>query len=118
MIRAGLVGKDTRIAFTVGGGATKLVRGFDYLHAADVIVGGAYPCHAIDVPGLSKDERHKQMKSLVQEDNDVEYATEVNTYIVSFQQTPPGISPSVIIAALPQTTNHSNNWGMEVLDAW
>ena len=88
------------------------------MHDADVIIGGAYPDHAIDVAGLSKDERDKRMKSLVQQDDNVEYATEVNIYVASFQQTPSGISPSMIIAALPQTTNHSNNWGMEVLDAW
>ena len=88
------------------------------MHDADVIVGIAYPHHAIDVSGLSKDERDKRMKSLVQQDDDAEYATEVNIYVASFQQTPPGIPPSIIIAALPQTTNHSNNWGVEVLDAW
>ena len=42
MIRAGL-GKDTRVTFSAGGDATKLVKGFGYLHQANMIVGGAYP---------------------------------------------------------------------------
>ena len=117
MLKAGL-GKDTRIAFTAGDDATKLVRGFGYFHDADVIVGGAYPKYAIDVSSLSSEERDKRMKAMIEQDGDVAYATEVNIYVTSFQQTPVGISPSMIIAAMPQTTNHSNNWGMEVLDAW
>ena len=117
MIRAGL-GEDKRVAFSAGGDATKLVKGFGYLHQADLIVGGAYPHHAIDVSGLSKHERQQRLKSLINLEGDVKYATEVNMYVASFQQTPSGMTPSLVIAALPQTTNHSNDWGMKILKAW
>ena len=117
MIRKGL-GEDKRIAFSAGGDATKLVKGFGYLHQADMIVGGAYPNHAIDVSSLSRHERQQRLKSLINQEEDVEYATEVNVYVASFQQTPLGMTPSLVIAALPQTTNHSNDWGMKILKAW
>ena len=105
MIRAGL-GEDKRVAFSAGGDATKLVKGFGYLHQAGVIVGGTYPHQAIDVSSLSSHERHQQIKSLINQEGDVAYATEVNIYVASFQQTPSGMTPSMVIAALPQTTNH------------
>ena len=94
------------------------MKGYGYLHQANMIVGGAYPHHFIDVSSLSPDERQKRLKSLVNEEGDVNYATEVNMYVASFQQTPRGMTPSMVIAALPQTTNHSNDWGMKVLNAW
>ena len=42
MIRVGL-GKDATVTFSAGGDATKLVKGFGYLHQANMIVGGLYP---------------------------------------------------------------------------
>ncbi len=117
IIRAGL-GKDAKIAFLAGGDATKLVKGFGYLHEANVIVGGAYPQHALDVSTLSQEERQNRLKALINQQEGVDYATEANIYIASFQHTPKVLSPSMIIAALPQTTNHSNDWGMTVLKAW
>ena len=83
-----------------------------------MIVGGAYPHQAIDVSGLSKHDRQQLLKSLINQGGDVEYATEVNIYVASFRQTPSGMTPSLVIAALRQTTNHSNDWGMEILKAW
>ena len=117
MIRAGL-GKDARVTFSAGGDATKLVKGYGYLHQANMIVGGVYPRHFIDVSSLSLDERQERLKALVNEERDVNYATEVNMYVASFQQTPPGMTPSMVIVALPRTTNHNNDWGMTVLNAW
>ena len=117
MIRAGL-GQDARVPFSAGGDATKLVKGFGYLHQANMIFGSAYPQHAIDMSSLSPDERQVRLKVLVNQEGDVNYETEVNMYVASFQQTPPGMTPSMVFAALPQTTNHSNDWGMKVLNAW
>ena len=73
------------------------VSGCGYLHQANMIVGGAYPRatsepnehfyggaypqHAIDVSSLSPDERQNRLTSLVNQEGDVNYATEVNMFL-------------------------------------
>ena len=116
-IRAGF-GDSARIAFSCGVDATKLVKGFGYLQGADVIVGGAFPQHVIDVSNLTKDEKKQRLRALVKGEEVVELASEVKMCIAEFQYTPAGMTPHLAIGFLPQTINDNNDWGDGVLKAW
>ena len=80
-------------------------------------MGGAYPQHAIDVSELSTDEIKSRLKTC----NDGkcgEKATEIKICVISFQQTPPGICPYLILCGLPQSTNHNNDWTDGIIKSW
>jgi len=44
-------------------------------------------------------------------------ALEIKVAVVSFQNTPPGMTPYLVVAALPQTLNDNNPWGSQVVAA-
>lgn len=83
--------------------------------AYKAIVRGASPSHIIDVHNISKTEI-KDILNGTSKSFQVKEATEVKVAIMLFQWLPPGMSPSVVVAARPQTTNESSDFvqAMEV----
>jgi hypothetical protein len=105
-----------RVAFTLGLDATVVVQGFQLLLSEGVVVGGAYPKHKLDVSDLDNDQMKKFLKECIKGKKG-EKAAECKVAVVSFQNTPIGMCPYMILAGCPQTINHSNSWGGEVLKA-
>ena len=72
-------------------------------------MGGSHPNHMMNVEELSNDDiatiLNGTSKSIKIED-----ATEVKVVISSFQTTKGGVSPSVIVAACPQSKNQSSEF--------
>ena len=81
------------------------------------ILGGAYPNHCFDVSDLDSEEVNARLLELVK-NPEGEYAAEMKICVVSFQQTPPGIPPYMILVGLQQTINDSSDWGDGILEAW
>ena len=105
-----------RVAFTLGIDGTVLVKGWQHLATERKVVGGAFPNDCHDVANLSKEQLVSFLQDCLDGKNGI-LAGEVKIAIVNFQDTPTGMSPSVILAGLNQTINHSNNWGAQVLAA-
>ena len=119
MIRDGFGDRSKRISFTVGLDATAIVKGYVYLHQADVIVGGAFPQHHIDVSHMSNAETRARLSALIAEqETGGLLAAEVKLVVVSFQNTPKNLPPYLVVAGLPQTINDANDWGAGVVAAW
>ena len=106
-----------RIAFSLGVDATACVSRYDRLNSGQAIVGGASPHHFIDISGLSSDEIKLKLQSLIKGELGV-LAKEIKICVISFQRTPNGISPYLILCGLPQTINKSNNYANDIIDAW
>jgi len=105
---------DKRIAFSVGIDATVLVKTFQYSSQLDAIVGGVYPNHCIDVAGKSPEELNVIIKACL----DGYYgnlADEVKVAVVSFQDTPLGMCPYLVLAGNAQTMNESNDFGKRII---
>ncbi len=49
--------------------------------------------------------------------NHGEYAKEIKVAVISFQHTPPGMCPYLIVGGIPQTNNDTNSWGSDVVEA-
>ena len=92
------------------------MKGYQFLRSDSLIVGGAHPNYALDVSGLNKDEICNFLKDCVAGKKG-EMAQEIKVAVVSFQNTPPGMAPYLIVAALPQTLNDNNSWGSKVVSA-
>eukprot|EP00978_Attheya_sp_CCMP212_P004720 scaffold10357_cov66-Attheya_sp.AAC.6 len=81
------------------------------------IIGGAHPNHKVDVTGLLNDDINVILDG-TSKSIKLEEANEVKVAIVSFQSTKPGVSPSVIVAAHPQSNNETSDfvqaiWSMQ-----
>ena len=116
-LRMGDRDRTKRITFSAGFDATALVPSFGYIPAENIIVGGAYPQHAIDVSDLTTDEIKRRLKKC----NDGECgekAAEIKICVISFQQTPPGTCPYLILCGLPQSINHNNDWTDGIIKSW
>lgn len=119
MIRDGFGDRSKRINFTVGLDATAIVKGYVYLHQADVIVGGVFPQHHIDVSHMLNAETRARLSALIAEqETGGLLAAEVKLVVVSFQNTPKNLPPYLVVAGLPQTINDANDWGAGVVAAW
>ena len=75
-----------------------------------------HPNHYMDVYGLHKDELRSKLKILVQ-DRDKIVAPKNKISVASFQLTPTGMCPYLILVGIPQTINDRNKWGEEMLTA-
>jgi len=94
--------------------ATVLVKTFQYSPQLEAIIGGVYPNHRIDVSGKSNDEISKVIKDCI----DGKYgamADEVKSCVVSFQDTPVGMCPYLVVAGNAQTVNESNLFGKRMV---
>ena len=108
---------NKRITFSSGFDETALVPAFGYIPSENIIVGGAYPKHAIDVSSLDKDEITSRLEAC-NNDKTSEKATEIKICVISFQQTPKGMCPYLILCGLPQSTNHNNDWSDGIVESW
>lgn len=101
-----------RIAFSLGIDGTAVVPSFDYIPSAKAIVGGAAPTHFMDVGELNLEEIRSRLKQCIDPKNEIggEKAKEIKLSIGSFQQTPQGISPYLVLNGLPQSINENNDF--------
>jgi hypothetical protein len=106
--------QSCRISFSVGIDATVLVRSFGIHQASHAIVGGVTPNIMLDIGGLSSDQVNAMLKDCIDGRMGV-MAAEVKVAVVSFQNTPPGISPYFVLCGLPQTINDSNDYTERVI---
>ena len=65
MIRKTFGDESKRVAFSVGIDATVNVKGYQVLHQEQVVVGGAFPNHSIDISHMSKDDLVKFLAQCV-----------------------------------------------------
>ena len=78
------------------------------------LVGGAHPKVLIDISGKSKEYVDLVLAGKDPEHGKIPLASEVKIAVVTYQGSPPGINPSEIVAARPQTNNESNDFIMEM----
>ena len=105
---------NMRISFSVGIDATALVKCYQLMSHHEAIVGGAYPNHFISV----KDRNEEEIATILKKWCSGVYgeiASEIKVAVISFQNTPPGISPYFIFMGRPQTINEQNDFGREVV---
>lgn len=108
---------DNLLSFSVAIDATKAVEAIELSLAFKAICGGAYPNHFITTGALTSEgvklilDRDKKVSVLVTKANEIKVA------LVSFQQTPHGMSPVEIIVARPQTTNEVSSFTSDVVTA-
>jgi len=98
------------VPFSLAIDATKVPQVLEASQGYKAIVGGEHPNHMI----IIKDKTQDQVK-LILDGKDpaigkVTAASEVKVAIMSFQHSPPGISPTEVIAARPQGNNESNDF--------
>ena len=75
----------------------------EILSAYKAIMGSVYPNHCISIEGKTKDDIESLLKGL-------NMALEVKAAIILFQNCPKGISPTVVIAARPQSNNETSSF--------
>jgi len=114
MIRAGFNDMSMRVGISVGVDATVLVRGVQVLHGYGVVVGLASPNHWLDINSNNAEEINKFIKEC-RDGKRGELAGEIKMAVLSFQQTPVGISPYLILCGVPQTINESNSFATNTL---
>lgn len=113
-IRAKSGDRTMRIAFSFGFDATVVVNAWQVIHAENVVVGGASPNHWLAIGPENKDDI-TAFYELCCKGLKRELAEEAKIAVVSFQQTPPGITPYLIVKAVPQTVNESNSFVYDVM---
>ena len=113
-IRERLQLSHKQIAFSVGIDATVLVKTFQYSSQLHAIIGGVYPNNCINVAGKSSNELNAIMKDCL----DGKFGTvadEVKVAVVSFQDTPVGMCPYLVLAGNAQTVNERNDFGKRIM---
>ena len=96
-----------RVSFSLGVDATVVVEAWRYLVGEIVIIGSASPNEWLELETTNKDEI-KTMFESCRHGTKGELAGETKIAVISFQQTPPGIPPYLVLAGLPQTINENN----------
>jgi hypothetical protein len=105
-----------RVALSVGVDATVLVKGFQVLHGACIVVGGAISNDSMVIDSNDKDDINiKKFIVECQDGKQGNLAGEVKIAVVSFQQPPPGVSPYLIMSASPQTINDNNTFTTDIM---
>ena len=84
---------------------------------AEVCGGDALPYHNIDVTKLIKEDLLSFIIQCAKRTTRENYnpSAEFKIAAMSIQNTPPDMSPALILAGLPQTINDSNSWGANIL---
>ena len=90
--------------------ATKVPTVLEALLGYQAIVGGVFPNHFIGIRGKKKDEVKAILDGKDKKYGKIEEATEVKITVVTFQNTPPGVSPTEIIASRPQSNKDANTF--------
>ena len=115
-IRASGGNPKRRVALSIGIDATALVPTFQVAPSHGAIVGGQHPNDMLSIV----DKSPEQVKELLKECNEGKYgdaAPEIKCVIVSFQDTPPGMSPYFTLTGYPQSVNKNSDFGTRVLNA-
>ena len=107
------------IPFSLAIDATKVPSLKEVSYEYKSIIGGSAPQHYIPLEGKSKAE----VMSIIQDDtiylnekkervriDKIPNAGEVKACIMTFQQSPKGVSPVVVVSVLPQSNNESNQF--------
>ena len=80
----------------------------------NAVIGGAYPNNWLEVGSTDKDDIQAVLKRCL----DGEFgdaAAEVKVAVLSFQFTPPGFPPYLILVGQTQSINHSNSFVSDVM---
>ena len=88
----------SRVAFTAGIETTALVKAYKVSTSDHTIVGGASPNDFIPVGGLSKEQIFERLKECNKSKHGP-METEVIVVVVSFQNTPKGMPPFLLLLA-------------------
>lgn len=107
-----LLFKSSRVSITLGVDATALIPAYQICHSHGVIVGGAAPNHYISLEGLDKDGVAKLLKECLDGEHG-QLASEIKVVVLTFQQTPPGMSPYLVLVGRPQSKNENTDWVTE-----
>lgn len=106
---------STRVVFSIGIDATATVKGFQYLADKACVVGGAAPNHRLEVETRSKSDVLRNFLKDCLDGKKGEEAAECKIAVASFQHTPPGICPYLILSGRPQTINESNSFAADMM---
>jgi len=90
------------------------VKIFQYSSQLHAIIEGVYSNNCINAAGKSSDKVNTIMKDCL----DGKFGTvadEVKVAVVSFQDTPVGMCPYLVLAGNAQTVNESNDFGKWVM---
>ena len=77
------------------------------------IVGGEYPKHIVYVERKTKNE----IDNLLNKKEKIDTATEVKVCTMTFQLTLPGLPPTVVVGARPQSNSESNDFILDIESA-
>ncbi len=114
MVQGGSGNKSLRIAMSLGVDATVILRSFQYLVSHNAVIGGAYPNNWLEVGSTDKDDIQVVLKQCLDGDFG-DAAAEVKVTVLSFQFTPPGFPPYLILVGQTQSINHSNSFASDVM---
>jgi len=103
-----------RVAVSVGIDATVLVKGVQVLHGCGILVGLARSNQWLKIEGNNKDDIKKFIDDC-KDGKHGELAAEIKLAVLSFQQTPPGVSPYLILCGVPQTINENNTFATDTM---
>ncbi len=106
--------KSLRVAMSLGANATVILQAFQYLASHNAVIGGVYPNDWLEVGSTNKDDIQAVLKRCL----DGEFgdaAAEVKVAVLSFQFTPPGFPPYLILVGQTQSINHSNSFASDVM---
>jgi hypothetical protein len=103
-----------RLSASLGVDATVLSKAFQYLNSHNAVIGGAYPHDWIAVGSSDTDNAEAVLKRCL-EGEFGEAAAEVKIAVLSFQFTPDGIPPYLILVGQTQSINHSNSFATHVM---
>ena len=108
------IDSDHHPAFTLAIDATKVAKLLEVSSFHKGVIGGAHPNQNIDISNLSKDNVDAILQGTFGSTEICE-ATEIKVAIMSFQSTAPGMPPSIVVAARPQSNNECSDFvqGME-----
>jgi hypothetical protein len=99
----------TPVTFSLAIDATKVAKVLEVSSTYKAIIGGTHPNHMVSVNDLSEDDIAAILNG-TSKSISIEDATEVKVAIMSLQTTRGGVSPSVIVAARPQSNNESSDF--------
>jgi hypothetical protein len=114
MVRGRSSNKSLRIAMSLSVNATVVLQAFQYLASHNAVIGGTYPNNWLEMGSTDKDDIQAVLKQCL----DGEFgdaAAEVTVAVLSFQFTPPGFPPYLILVGQTQSINHSNSFASDVM---
>ncbi len=103
-----------RISYSVSLDATKSPKVLEVSSAHRAIMGGCYPNHKLSTVDLTADAINAILEQKKGCKVEVSKASEIKVAMMTFQQTPRGVSPVEIVAARPQSTNEASSFTGDV----